>query len=65
MTSKINEPAASGKHDGKHDGMRVVPADRLAPNAARAPGMNGGAAVNFARSDAPKPRPGAAHVHRD
>ncbi|MBL8836726.1 MAG: mannose-6-phosphate isomerase, partial [Alphaproteobacteria bacterium] len=41
-------------HDWKHDGVRVIPADKLDPNTAQTPGMNRAAAINFARVGAQK-----------
>ena len=41
----------------KHDGVRVVPADRLDANTAQTPGMDRKAAINFARVGAQKLAP--------
>ena len=49
----------------KHDGVRVVPADRLDPNTAQTPGMNRKAAINFARVGAQKLWAGTVHIHPD
>ena len=49
----------------KHDGVRVVPADRLDPNTAQTPGMNRKAAINFARVGAHKLWAGTVHIHAD
>ena len=38
----------------KHDGVRVIPGDRLDPNTAQTPGMDRQAAINFARVGAQK-----------
>jgi uncharacterized RmlC-like cupin family protein len=40
--------------DWKHDGVRVIPGDRLDPNTAQTPGMSRAAAINFARVGAQK-----------
>ena len=42
--SHAHEPAAAGHHHGsaerwKHDGVRVIPGDRLDSNTAQTPGM--------------------------
>ena len=47
----------------KHDGVRVVPADRLDPNTAQTPGMDRKAAINFARVGASKLWAGTVHIH--
>jgi uncharacterized RmlC-like cupin family protein len=47
----------------KHDGVRVVPADRLDPNTAQTPGMDRKAAINFARVGAQKLWAGTVHIH--
>jgi uncharacterized RmlC-like cupin family protein len=47
----------------KHDGVRVVPADRLDPNTAQTPGMDRQAAINFARVGARKLWAGTVHIH--
>ena len=49
----------------KHDGVRVVPADRLDPNTAQTPGMDRKAAINFARVGARKLWAGTVHIHPD
>ena len=38
----------------KHDGVRVIPGDRLDPNVPSTPGMDRNEAINFARAGAPK-----------
>ena len=38
----------------KHDGVRVIPGDRLDPNVPSTPGMDRKAAINFARAGAQK-----------
>jgi uncharacterized RmlC-like cupin family protein len=48
-----------------HDGVSVVPADRLDPNTAQTPGMNRAAAINFARVGARKLWAGTVHIHPD
>ncbi len=47
-----NDPTS--KTDWKHDGVRVIPADKLDPNTAQTPGMSRAAAINFARVGAEK-----------
>src|SRR3954469_11083166 len=47
----------------KHDGVRVVPADRLDPNTAQTPGMDRQAAITFARTGAQKLWAGSVHIH--
>jgi uncharacterized RmlC-like cupin family protein len=49
----------------KHDGVRVVPGDRLDPNTAQTPGMDRKAAINFARVGASKLWAGTVHIHPD
>ena len=49
--------------DWKHDGVRVVPADRLDPNTAQTPGMDRKAAINFARVGAQKLWAGTVTIH--
>ena len=49
----------------KHDGVRVVPHDRLDPNTAQTPGMDRQAAINFARVGAKKLWAGTVHIHPD
>jgi len=47
----------------KHDGVRVIPADRLDPNTAQTPGMDRKAAITFARVGAQKLWAGTVHIH--
>ena len=47
----------------KHDGVRVVPGDRLDPNTAQTPGMDRQAAITFARVGAQKLWAGTVHIH--
>ena len=49
--------------DWKHEGVRVVPGDRLDPNTAQTPGMDRKAAINFARVGARKLWAGTVHIH--
>ena len=49
----------------KHDGVRVVPGDRLDPNTAQTPGMDRKAAIDFARVGAQKLWAGTVHIHPD
>ena len=55
----------SHSHDPrwKHDGVRVVPADKLDPNTAQTPGMDRQAAITFARTGAQKLWAGTVHIH--
>jgi uncharacterized RmlC-like cupin family protein len=47
----------------KHDGVCVIPGDRLDPNTAQTPGMDRKAAINFARVGARKLWAGTVHIH--
>ena len=47
----------------KHDGVRVIPGDRLDPNTAQTPGMDRKAAINLARVGAQKLWAGTVHIH--
>ena len=47
----------------KHDGVRVIPADKLDPNTAQTPGMDRKAAITFARVGAQKLWAGTVHIH--
>ena len=47
----------------KHDGVRVVPGDRLDANTAQTPGMDRKAAISFARVGASKLWAGTVHIH--
>ena len=58
-TSTAAEPA------WKHDGVRVIPGDRLDPNTAQTPGMDRKAAITFARVGAQKLWAGTVHIHPD
>jgi len=49
----------------KHDGVRVIPGDRLDTNTAQTPGMNRAAAINFARVGAQKLWAGTVTIHPD
>src|ERR1043165_4779198 len=49
----------------KHDGARVIGADRLDPNTAQTPGMDRKAAINFARVGAQRLWAGTVHIHPD
>jgi len=51
--------------DWKHDGVRVVPGDRLDANTAQTPGMDRRAAINFARVGAQRLWAGTVHIHPD
>jgi len=62
----MNPPSDhGGEHRWQHDGVRVIPADRLDPNTAQTPGMNRKAAINFARVGAQKLWAGTVHIHPD
>jgi uncharacterized RmlC-like cupin family protein len=47
----------------KHDGVRVVPGNRLDPSTAQTPGMHREAAINYARVGAQKLWAGTVHIH--
>jgi uncharacterized RmlC-like cupin family protein len=47
----------------KHDGVRVVPGNRLDPNTAQTPGMHREAAITYARVGAQKLWAGTVHIH--
>jgi uncharacterized RmlC-like cupin family protein len=47
----------------KHDGVRVIPGDRLDPNTAQTPGIDRQAAITFARVGARKLWAGTVHIH--
>src|SRR6185369_2940137 len=47
----------------KHDGVRVIPGDRLDPNTAQTPGMDRKAAITFARVGAQKLWAGTVTIH--
>ena len=49
----------------KHDGVRVIPGNKLDPNTAQTPGMDRKAAINFARMGAQKLWAGTVHIHPD
>ena len=49
--------------DWKHNGVRVIPGDRLDPNTAQTPGMDRAAAINFARVGAQKIWAGTVRIH--
>ncbi|MGE0801507.1 MAG: cupin domain-containing protein [Lautropia sp.] len=49
----------------KHDGVRVIPGDRLDGNTAQTPGMDRKAAINFARVGAQKLWAGTVTIHPD
>ena len=55
--------AADTEARWKHDGVRVVPGDRLDPNTAQTPGMDRQAAINLARVGAQKLWAGTVHIH--
>jgi uncharacterized RmlC-like cupin family protein len=51
------------RRDWRHDGVRVIPGDRLDPATAQTPGMDRAAAINFARVGARKIWAGTVTVH--
>lgn len=61
METSDSQPSAPARW--KHDGVRVVPADRLDPNTVQTPGMDRKAAINFARVGAHKLWAGTVHIH--
>ena len=61
----MNAADPSNEHRWQHDGVRVIPADRLDPNTAQTPGMDRKAAINFARVGAQKLWAGTVHIHAD
>ena len=60
----MNDPAQPDPR-WKHDGVRVVPGDRLDPNTAQTPGMDRQPAITFARVGAQKLWAGTVHIHPD
>ena len=54
---------ASTDQSWQHDGVRVIPADRLDANTAQTPGMDRKAAINFARVGAQKLWAGTVTIH--
>ena len=58
-------PPTSTEPAWKHDGVRVIPGDRLDPNTAQTPGMDRKAAINLARVGAQKLWAGTVHIHPD
>ena len=60
--SDSNDPAGTTAA-WKHDGVRVIPGDRLDPNTAQTPGMDRKAAINLARVGAQKLWAGTVHIH--
>ena len=56
-----DDDASAGRW--RHDGVRVVPRDRLDSNTAQTPGMDRQAAINFARVGARKLWAGTVHIH--
>ena len=49
-----DHPPPSGEPDWKHNGVKIIPGDRLDPNTPQTPGMSRAAAVNHARAGAEK-----------
>jgi len=58
-----HSPAGAAQPHWKHDGVRVIPADRLDPNTAQTPGMDRQAAITFARTGAQRLWAGTVHIH--
>ena len=58
-----HDHAHAGDPPWKHDGVRVVPADKLDPGTAQTPGMDRQAAITFARTGAQKLWAGTVHIH--
>jgi uncharacterized RmlC-like cupin family protein len=56
---------ASHDHDArwKHDGVRIIPGNRLDPSTAQTPGMDRKAAINYARVGAQKIWAGTVSIH--
>lgn len=65
MTEHADPTATATPRDWKHDGVQVVPGDRLDGNTAQTPGMDRKAAINFARVGARKLWAGTVHIHPD
>src|SRR5215218_228449 len=68
--SHAHEPAAADHHHGsaerwKHDGVRVIPGDRLDSNTAQTPGMFRQAAINHARVGAQRIWAGTVSIQPD
>lgn len=55
----------AGEARWKHDGVRVVPGDKLDTNTAQTPGMDRRAAINLARVGAQKLWAGTVTIHPD
>ena len=62
-TSGTAAAAADAPGRWRHDGVCVIPGDRLDPNTAQTPGMDRQAAINFARVGARKLWAGTVHIH--
>ena len=63
MTTTPHPTASPTPALWKHDGVRVVTADKLDANTAQTPGMDRQAAINFARVGAQKLWAGTVHIH--
>jgi uncharacterized RmlC-like cupin family protein len=61
--STADEPEVPPTARWKHDGVSVVPGDRLDSNTAQTPGMQRQAAITFARVGAQKLWAGTVHIH--
>lgn len=61
----MDEIKPTGPRDWKHDGVRVIPGDRLDANTAQTPGMQRAAAINAARVGAQKIWAGTVRIDPD
>lgn len=61
----MDETKPTGPRDWKHDGVRVIPGDRLDANTAQTPGMQRAAAINAARVGAQKIWAGTVRIDPD
>ena len=61
MTSQADREGLGARW--KHDGICVIPGDRLDANTAQTPGMDRKAAITFARTGAQKLWAGTVHIH--
>ena len=61
MTSQADRQGLDARW--KHDGICVIPGDRLDANTAQTPGMDRKAAITFARTGAQKLWAGTVHIH--
>ena len=61
----MDETKPPAPRDWKHDGVRVIPGDRLDANTAQTPGMQRAAAINAARVGAQKIWAGTVRIDPD